>query len=214
MSNITHNTCSIVPFILSGIFHHFLGTTLEERVSLASVVFTMIVYSYKVYAELSNRLCFLRICNDAGWCHLSNGRDASVLDKRARLPQRQGHRRGVFCDYYFQSSPRTPCLSIWTTLLLTPIDTTNPIISTLYDFYQVSFAASFMFSIMSLWLRAVGIRPVNALCRTPGNFRDGASFVACVLHWSGAVFLVAYIKPTMSLFGKIGRWFRSMVGNL
>ena len=79
-----------------------------------------------------------------------------------------------------------------------PMDTpSSP--SILLELHHVVFSLSFTLSIMSLWLQTIGI-PLLPPSRTgPGTLtrREGASLVATILYWGGAIFLAAYIFLTV-----------------
>ncbi|KAL5485818.1 hypothetical protein ACEPAI_6860 [Sanghuangporus weigelae] len=61
------------------------------------------------------------------------------------------------------------------------------------------FLASFIFSIMSLWLQACGVHLSNPIRSSSYSlaFSNRASMAASILYWSGAAFLVALLVMTV-----------------
>ncbi|OCB85304.1 hypothetical protein A7U60_g7609 [Sanghuangporus baumii] len=187
VSNITGSTSSLLMnFIVSGSCLHFLVEALgEERVTLASIVFAMIVSSYKTYLGGVVVIFFLYI----SIITLGGGIFLLTVMRRFRAAR--------------QDNIGTKAFIMATLILRQLLD--NGIIpadagfstSSLHDVHEVLFEASFVLSIMSLWLQSIGIRLLNPIHCTPDVRCDGASVVAFILYWSGAAFLVGYAVITM-----------------
>ncbi|KAL5525981.1 hypothetical protein ACEPAG_7319 [Sanghuangporus baumii] len=202
VSNVTDSTSSLVMnFIVSGSCLHFLAEALgEERITLASIALAIVVSSYKTYIGVHMAIFFLYVSI------VSIGGGMFLLIALRRL--RSAGRNNV-CTKAF-----TMATLILRQLLdngIIPIET-NSFPSTLHDLHEVLFAASFILSIMSLWLQSIGIRLLNPMNYTSNDRCDGASFVAFVLYWGGAVFLAAYVVVTMMISSSETSVFAKLAG--